>query len=181
MVNPSLLDPIEDLRQWYPDAGFAGNDTFSVGPRGLIIADPTYLADVFNRNDYADATYVRVNAVIASDFGGDASCPVWWHDPYLILPLSSSGSDDLAPPDGAVELASEIGCDAGAFSFLPLRSDLPESLAREIRQLLVDRNAAQLNPPSGNYRVFYEQHETPADSQPSFHRNIIARRKVAGT
>ena len=114
MVDPSRFQPIEDLREWFPDVDFSGNNTFAVNDRGLIITDPTYLVDVYNPNDDGAAAYVRAHAVIVCDFGGDDSCPVWWHDPYLILPLSTSIPEEFIPPNGIVELVDEVGCDSGS-------------------------------------------------------------------
>jgi len=72
MADPSRFQPIEDLRAWFPDVGFAGSDTFIVRDRGLLITDPIYLADVYNPNDDEAAAYVRANSVIVCDFGGDS-------------------------------------------------------------------------------------------------------------
>ena len=177
MVDRQRLQPIEDLRAWFPDVGFAGLDTFIVRDRGLFITDPIYLADVYNPNDDDAATYIRTNSVIVCDFGGDSSCPVWWRDPFLVLPLSLSLPEDLEAPDDAIVLADEIVCDSGSFAFIPLLDAVPQSLDRRIQKMIADRDGAHSLLPVGKYKVSYEQYDSPEDSRPGFHRNVVAQRQ----
>jgi hypothetical protein len=131
MADSSLLaDPvrfvsIDDPTKDFPGLGFTGSDTFDLDGDDLLITDPTYLADVWNRTDNSVAAYVRANGVIVYNFGGDDSCPVWWQDPFLVLPLSVCSLQDPATVIGAIEVAEEVGCDSGSFLFLPIRESQP--------------------------------------------------------
>ena len=176
MIDPSRFQPIEDLHAWFPGVGFAGSDRFIVRDRGLLITDPVYLADVYNPNDDEAAAYVRANSVIVCDFGGDSSCPVWWRDPFIVLPLSLSLPENLEAPEGVTVVSEDLSCGSGSFAFIPLLDDLPRSLERQIQGVIADRSGVHWLPPVGRYKVFYEQHDPP-DEWPSFHRNVVARRE----
>ena len=94
------------------------------------------------------------------DFGGDVSDPVWWSDPYVIIPISLHYSEADLESEMAVDvLAEEIGTDSGSFIFLPLAADLPSELKTTIKKLVSDKNAVLLDFPAGRWNVFYEQFE----------------------
>jgi len=101
---------------------------------------------------------------------------VWWRDPFIVLPLSLSLPGNLETPEGVTVPSEDLGCDSGSFAFIPLLDDLPQSLERQIEELIAGRSGVQWLPPVGRYRVFYEQHDPP-DERPSFHRNVVAQRE----
>lgn len=162
LADTNRFCPIEDTRLLFPELDFTGADTFELAGEELLITDPIYLADVYNPSGDAVAAHVRAVGVVVGDFGGDASCPVWWRDPYLLLPLSLTPSHDPAMVAGAIRVADEIGCDSGSFVFLPLRPDAPPSVRAAVERVMIDRNGARVRLPMGKYRVCYEQHEPPA-------------------
>jgi hypothetical protein len=65
-----------------------------------------------------------------------------------------------------------------SIAFLPLSDELPGSLNDEISRLLSGHDGVRVSPPVGSYTVHYEQQETPANSTPAFHRNVVARRQM---
>jgi hypothetical protein len=176
LAEPGRFQPIEDLRQEFPGVGFTGSDTFRLEEGNLLITDPVYLADVYNAKEDPVAQHVRCHGVIVTSFGGDASCAVWWKDPILLLPLS------VHPPrrphvfKGAKKLAPRVACDSGSFLFLPLHSELPRTVKLAVDTVLAQENGASVRLPPGIYRVFYEQHDVPEGSHPSFCRHVVAQR-----
>jgi hypothetical protein len=113
LANPNRFKPIQDLHQWSPDCGVAADDSFSLDDELLLITDPKYLWDTFNPYSNPSASYARTHGVIVSGFGDDASCPVLWCDPFLLLPLSLHLEQDFSLPEGAEEVADKIMCDSG--------------------------------------------------------------------
>jgi hypothetical protein len=176
LADPRCFRPIEDLRQRFPGAGFSGSDEFRLEGEDLLITDPIYLADVYNTNDDPVAAYVRANSVIVTSFGGDDSCAVWWKDPILLLPLSLHAPRRPHVFKGARVMARQVGCDSGSFVFLPLRTEMPAPLQSTVAEVLAKENGARVELPSGAYRVFYEQHDVPEGSHPSFCRHVIGHR-----
>jgi hypothetical protein len=177
IADPSLFVTIDDPTKDFPGLGFTGSDTLVLDGDDLLITDPTYLADVYNQNDDPVAAYVRANGVIMYNFGGDASCPVWWQDPFLVLPLSVCPPHDPATAMGAIEVADEIGCDSGSFLFLPIRHSQPSSVESAIKRVLAERIGARVALPSGRYRIFYEQHAALEKWPVTFARNVVAHRQ----
>lgn len=177
LADPDRFRPIEDPRSDFPGLGFTGEDGFDLDGDDLLITDPIFLADVYNANDNPVAAYVRANGVIVYSFGGDASCAVWWQDPFLLLPLSLSSPRDPAAVAGAVQVAGEVGCDSGSFLFLPIRGDQPSLVGSAVEKVLAERNGARVKLPSGRYRVFYEQHEPPARWPETFGRDVVVCRQ----
>ncbi len=179
MVDPALFAPIVKACDWHPGLGFRESNGFIVERGGsLIITDPIYLADVYNANDDLLAELVRTLGVIVTDFGGDDSCPVWWKDPHVILPLSISLPDPLITPAGAEVAANEVGCDSGSFVFLPFHPDAVPLLHDIVSEILAEKNGVNLQVPPGTYSVFYEQQALPpGKSHPEFYRNVVARRE----
>ncbi len=176
LADPIRFQPIEDLRQAFPGVGFVGSDTFRLNDEDLLITDPIFLADVYNANDDPIAHYVRFNGVIVHDFGGDASCAVWWKDPILMLPLSAHPPRRPHVYKGAKVIAQRVFCDSGSFLFLPLPRELPPAVQSGVEKVLAERNGARVRLLPGTYRVFYEQHAVPERLLPSFCRHVVAQR-----
>ncbi len=180
LVDRERLQPIPDLREWYPELGFAGVRRLGICGESVVITDPTYLANVYQPSDDAMSRFVRSSGVIVCDFGGDTSCPVWWTPPHLILPTSShlwleADSDELVTPSGVEVLAQEVGCDSSSFVFLPMR-DPPGEVQAKVDELVRARNAAVLVLAEGTYEFYLEQYEPPSGRHPNGYRNIVAER-----
>ena len=177
LVNPKRFKPIQDLHQWSPDCEVSVDDSFTLDREPLLITDPKYLWETFNPSDDPSSSYVRTHGVIVSDFGGEASCPVWWCDPFLLLPLSSHLESKFSLPEGVMELAGQDLSTSGAFIFLPLRDETPPSLHEQCHKVLTESKGVKVKLPAGRYRVFYEQFEVPEGSQDRLYRNIVAQRQ----
>ena len=177
LADPNRFKPIQDLHQWSPDCGVSADDSFSLDDELLLITDPNYLWDTFNPYNNDSASHVRTHGVIVTDFGGDASCPVLWCDPFLLLPLSLHLEQNFSLPQGAEEMAEKVMCDSGSFVFLPLRHDMPHSLKEQVKKVLLESKAVKIKLPAGNYRLFYEQFQTPEGSQEKFYRNLVAQKQ----
>ncbi len=175
LVDPDRLRPIENPQNDFPGLGFTGKDSFGLDG-GLLITDPICLADVYNTDDPV-AAYLRTNGVIVYGFGGDETCPVWWKEPFLLLPLSLVSSRDPAAVPGAIRVAANVMCDSGSFLFLPLRADQPSPVSSVIEKVLAKRTGVQLQLPPGQYRVWYEQHDAPKGWPQTFARNVVVCRE----
>ena len=174
MVDTARLVDIDDLRQDYPDLGFSGRRTITLRGGELLVADPVYVADVYNEPDDPVAAYLREHAVVVADFGGDTSSSVYWMPPFLFMPISAHLPDDYRPPKGTRLLFDEIGCDSGSFMFLPM-DDTPESVTRAAHLAVREEDAALLTLPPGKLTFFYEQHDPPRENEQGLYRNIVAR------
>lgn len=115
----------------------------------VLIADPTYLADVFSSED-ATARYIRTHGVILDDFGGDICCPVCWQFPFLWMPLTDTEKESLPPLDIRV-LSPSVCCDSACFVFLPMSQEIPCELKERWAH-----DGAMLELPSGIWSVWYE-------------------------
>jgi hypothetical protein len=181
-VTQSRLVEPEDLNDWYPELRWGNRRQLVSSGAGVLMADPTYLADVYNEADDPVAAVVRAEGVILSDFGGDASTHVLWKPPWLKLPLSMHSGDGPAegeslPGAEGAEIVGLASCDSGSLVFLALDAGLPAGLREQVDGLVDGRNASILRLPPGTYRFHYEQFDPPQANQESLYRNIVARRQ----
>ncbi|MBI1849428.1 MAG: hypothetical protein HYR85_03685 [Planctomycetes bacterium] len=175
IADVTRLTPIPDLRESYRTLGFSGLSELVTAGEPIFVTDPIYLADVYNPNDDANATYLRQRAVIVSDFGGDTAVPVWWEPPFLVIP--TSWYDEQHMPAGATEIAEHVCCDSASFAFIGLNDDVPRGLRAMIDEVERKKSGARLKLPAGTYRFHLEQF-TPTDEHkqwPHLHRNVVAR------
>ena len=180
MIDPGrLIHPPDDFRSAFPELDFRDVYELTTAGEPLLIADPTYLADVYNSADEA-ASFLRARGVFLMDFGGDVRCPVWWQPPYMILPTSNSVSDDEAAPSGVVVLAEDVHTDSGSFVFLPLTDEMPPELKESLVEILRDNNGVVLNLPSGLWRFYYEQFPAPGENLAGLYRNVVACHDTGG-
>ncbi len=173
-----LMNPTESFVQAFPGLGF--RDVFALVTSGeeILMSDPIYLADVYNSRD-SNAAYLRENGVFVMDFGGDVSGPVWWEDPYVLMPISRHYTEsDYETGPNIVVLSEEVGCDSGSFVFLPVAFRVPQALRNTIYELVDKRNAALLSLPSGVWTALYEQFVPEPGCPATFYRNIILKREV---
>ena len=182
LVAESRLVEPENLSDWYPELRWGNRRQLASSGAGVLVTDPTYLADVYNDAEDAMAAFVRAEGVILSDFGGDAGAPVLWEPPWLKLPLSmhsvdgSAAAGSLPGAEGA-EILGLASCDSGSLVFLALEPGLPAGLREHVHGLVDERNASILRLPSGTYQFHYEQFDPPQANQERLYRNIVARRQ----
>ena len=174
LADPNRFKPIQDTHIFSPDCMVAVDDTFTLAKEFLLITDPIYLDQVINATNDPSTSYVRSHAVTVTNYAGQATCPVLWCNPHLLLPLSVSLREKFFPPANAETLAEKISCQSGQLLFLPLGEDIPQSLHDQVEKVCTDQNGVKIRLEAGIYRVFYEQLEAPQGSQEELYRNIVA-------
>lgn len=182
-TNPYIPDPkrfelLESIRQLLPEFSFGARHTFTLrSGQELLITDPSYIAEVYQSPDDEAAVYVRSRGVFVSQFGGDFSCPVWWIDPFLILPVAVSSSAQRRAPKGATVMAKRILCDSGSYVFLPVTRRWPQHLRDATAKVVADGHGARVRIPPGRYRVVYDQLGESGTLTSANTRNIVAWRQ----
>ena len=177
LVDARRLRPIQDLHTWSPDCMVAADDSFELRDEFLLIFDPIHLGQTVNAGTDPSASYVQTRGLKVTHYGGKASCPVLWCNPYLLLPLSQSLQKNFLLPADTETLAEKILCHSGSLLFLPLANDIPLSLRDLVNEVCEDENGAKIKLAAGTYRVFYEQLDFPPDSQEELYRNIVAQKQ----
>ncbi|NIP51014.1 hypothetical protein GWN42_04270, partial [candidate division KSB1 bacterium] len=86
LVDVKRLRPIQDLHKWSPDCMVAVDDSFELKDEFLFITDPIHLGQTVNASTDPSASYVQTRGLTVTYYGGKASCPVLWCNPYLVLP-----------------------------------------------------------------------------------------------
>ena len=171
------LRPIPDLRTWYPQLGFSGKSTLDVDSGQVVIIDPIYLGDIYNESDDEITIYIRQHAVIVSDFGGDVECPVYWNDPFVVLPTAANCQTDNMTFGGWEQRSSGVGCDSGSFAFLALNTDIEPKIHGAIECAVESADGVSINLPDGIYDFKLEQlsgYQQP--NMAGLYRNIVALR-----
>ena len=177
LIDTKRLRPIQDLHTWSPDCMVATDDSFEVADEFLLITDPIHLGQTVNAGTNPSASYVQTRGLKVTHYGGKASCPVLWCNPYLLLPLSLSLQEKFLLPADTETLAEKIICHSKSLLFLPLANDMPRSLRDLANRICADENGAKIRLVVGTYRVFYEQLEYPPDSQEELYRNIVTQKQ----
>jgi hypothetical protein len=155
----------------------AVDDSFELKDEFLFISDPMHLGQTVIASTDPSATYVQTRGLTVTHYGGKASCPVLWCNPYLLLPLSQSLQEKFLLPAHSETLAEKISCHSGSLLFLPLANDIPRSLRDQVNKACTGENGAKIKLAAGTYRVFYEQLEFPPGSQEELYRNIVAQKQ----
>jgi hypothetical protein len=177
LADPKRFRPIQDLHTWSPDCMVAVDDSFELKNEFLFITDPIHLGQTKSASTDPSASYVQRHGLTVTHYGGEASCPVLWCNPYLLLPLSQSLEEKFLLPANSETLAEKISCHSGSLLFLPLANDIPRSLLERVHKVCTDKNGAKVQLAVGTYRVFYEQLDFPSGSQEELYRNIVAQKQ----
>jgi hypothetical protein len=177
LVDAKRLRPIQDLHKWSPDCMVAVDDSFELKDEFLFITDPIHLSQTVIASTDSSASYVQTRGLTVTHYGGRASCPVLWCNPYLLLPLSQSLQEEFLLPANSETLAEKISCHSGSLLFLPLANDIPRSLRDQVNKVCTEKNGVKIKLAAGNYRVFYEQLEFPPGSKKELYRNIVAQKQ----
>lgn len=169
-----LVPPDEDFAAAFPGLGFTNRFSLRTSGEPLVVCDPNCLADVYNATDRI-ASLVREHGAFLMDFGGDATCPVWWDPPFVVFPLSQHLSDDDLEPRGTQIWVQRTWTDSGSFVFLPIAETLPVDLMAVIQRALKQGDAAQLPAPAGCWDLLYEQFDAPQKNMTGLSRNIVLK------
>jgi hypothetical protein len=168
-----LIKPEDDFRTEFPQLNFRNRRSLLTAGEKMLLVDPIYIADVYNSTDEI-ATFLRNRGLFLMHFGGDTAVPVWWKNPFLVMPISMHHENLNAPP-GVKVLTEEIGCDSGSFVFLPLSADFPPSVQSKVNEVLGENTAVALRIPAGRWTAFYEQFEAPQANMIGLYRNIVLK------
>ncbi|MCA9296928.1 MAG: hypothetical protein KC983_10425, partial [Phycisphaerales bacterium] len=148
-TEPTLLrrakkfEPIQDPREWYPDLGFGGLDRLEVPAGRILVCDPIYLCDPYNRNDDPVAAYVKKHGVFIVDLEGDGAYPIWQIGSKIIVPTHTP--EDMKPRS-ARSAPFEIDVDSSSFVFLSIDDTTPEALHQMMVENHVDNCCLDVTP-----------------------------------
>ena len=177
LADPNRFRPIQNLHMWSPDCMVAVDDCFKLMHEFLLITDSIFLGDIINATNHPAGSYVQTHGVRVTNHGGQASCPLLWCNPYLLLPLSLPAKKKMSLPSGTVTLAERISCRSRSLLFLPLGDDIPHALRDQVIKVCAEQNGVKIKLAPGTYRVFYEQLEPPEGSSEELYRNIVAQKQ----
>jgi len=180
--QPALVDTrrfktIQDLTKMCPDCGASIDDTFVINNELLLIVDMSNIGNILNPFNSTSASYVRTHGVIVCSYSRDASCPVLWCSPTLLLPLSYHIKKHLRSYKDIGEVVGNVSCPSGSFLLLPVREDIPLPLGSQMGEALASGGGVKIKLPKGTYRVFYEQFDVPEGSKQEFYQNIVVQRQ----
>jgi len=174
-----LIEPEDDFVAAFPGLNFRNRRSLITVGEKILLVDPIYVADVYNSTDEI-ASFLRDRGLFLMDFGGDTAVPVWWKEPFLVMPISMHHENRDAP-SGAEVLAKEIGCDSGSFVFLPLSVDMPPAVQSKVKEVLGKNIAVALPLPAGCWIAFYEQFEAPEANMLNLYRNVVLKHAPSGS
>jgi len=177
LANPKRFKTIQDLTKMRPDCGASIDDIFVVDKDLLIIIDTAYLSGILNPYNSPSASYVRTHGVFVQSYNRTESCPVFWRDPFMLLPLSHHLNDNLRSYTDNGEVVGSVSCPTGSLLLLPFREDIPLPLGSLMDEALASEGGVKIKLPNGTYRVFYEQFEAPEGSKKNFYQNIVIQRQ----
>jgi hypothetical protein len=103
--------------------------------------------------------------------------PIFWREPFLLLPMSCDLNENLTSYVDIGTAVGQISCASGALLFMPVRKDVPILLGDLIRKALAKNSGMQVMMPDGTYRVFYEQFEVPDEFDKERYRSIVVMKQ----
>lgn len=177
LANPKRFKTIQDLTQMRPDCGASIDDILVIDDAFLLIVDIAYIGGILNPYNSPLASYVRTHGVFVQSYIRPESCPVFWRDPLMLLPLSQHLNENLMGYADIGELVGNISCSSGSFLLLPVREDIPTPLGSLMDEALASEGGVKIKLPNGIYRIFYEQFETPERTKKEFYQNIVVQKQ----
>jgi len=177
LVDPKRFRTIQDLTKMRPDCGASIDDTFVVDNDLLLIVDLSFIGAILNPYNSPSASYVRTHGVIVHSRICSESRPIYWGEPFLLLPLSCHLSEKLMGYEDVGKIVGSVSCASGSFLLLPVRQDTPPILASLMDEALVKKAGARIKIPNGTYRVFYEQFEVPEGAKKELYQNIAVQKQ----
>lgn len=189
LSNSDLVATDQETRAWFGEIGLPANSTINAPSGRILVADPGYLCDCnfYSNEDCLSARFIKANAVVLMDFGGDVGGSVirCSKDAYKILltyeRLDEEGRPVFAGDSGALPqdiLVAEQspGIDSGGLAFVDYSRDLRNALGRNLKSLRDDMRLIMKVTP-GTYWIGYEQWDVdPAKPYPAWYRNIVIMR-----
>jgi hypothetical protein len=161
LVNPKRFKTIQDLTRLRPDCGASIDDIFVIDNESLFIIDLSNIGSWFDPYSSPGATYVRSHGVVVGSYSFSESAPVLWRDPFLLISLSHHLMGNHNIYTDMANIVGSVSCPSGSFLLLPFRLDIPIPFNQRLDDAIAGETGVEINLPNGNYRVFYEQFETP--------------------
>jgi len=177
LVDPKHFRTIQDLTKMRPDCGASIDDFFVIDNDFLLIVDLSHIGNMLNPYSSPSASYVRTHGVIVHSRICPESRPIFWGEPFLLLPLSCHLSEKLMGYEDVGKIVGSVSCASGSFLLLPVRQDTPPILASLMDEALVKKAGASIKIPNGTYRVFYEQFEVPEGAKKELYQNIAVQKQ----
>ena len=177
LADPKRFKTIQDLTKMRPDCGASIDDIFVIDNELLLIADLTHIGSIMNPYNNPSASYVRTNGVNIGSYNRDVACPVFWNDPFLLLPLSHHLKENFKVYTDIGKVVGSVSCPSGSFLLLPIREDIPTSLDSMMDEVIVKETGVRIKLPNGTYRVFYEQFEVLEGSKKELYQNIAVQKQ----
>ncbi|MGB5991734.1 MAG: hypothetical protein WBG61_05325 [Desulfobacterales bacterium] len=177
LVNPKRFKTIQDLTKMRPDCGASIDDFFVIDNELLLIVDLVHIGNILNPYNSPSASYVRTHGVIVHSHICPESRPIFWGEPFLLLPLSYHLNENLTVYENIGKVVGNISCSSGSFLMLPIREDTPTPLGCLMDEALSKEIGARIKIPNGTYRVFYEQFEVPEGAKKELYQNIAVQKQ----
>ena len=177
LVDAKRFKTIQDLTKMRPDCGASIDDIFVIDNEFLLIVDLAHIGSILNPYNNPSASYVRTHGVCVQSYIRPESCPVFWRDPFMLLPLSHHLKDNLRSYIDNGEVVGSVSCPSGSLLLLPVREDIPTPLGSLMDEALAKKTGSQIKIPNGTYRVFYEQFDVPGGSRQELYRNIVFQKQ----
>ncbi len=177
LANPKRFRTIQDLTQMRPDCGASIDDIFVIDNEFLLIVDIAHIGGILNPYNSPSASYVRTHGVIVGSYNRNVACPVFWNDPFLLLPLSQHLKENSLGYKDVGKVVGSVSCPSGSFLLLPVREDVRAPLGSPMDKALAREDGVKIKLPNGTYRVFYEQFEVPEGAKKELYQNIVAQRQ----
>jgi len=128
LADPKRFKTIQDLTQLRPDCGASIDDMLVIDSGFLIIIDLSHIGNILNPYNSPSADYVRTHGVfVCSDIHPEYR-PVFWREPFLLLPISCHLNENLTGYAGIGAVVGKISCLSGSLLFMPVRKDMPTPL-----------------------------------------------------
>ena len=177
LANPNRFRTIMDLTQMRPDCGASIDDIFVIDNEFLLIVDIAYIGGILNPYNNPSASYVRTHGVMVHGPSRSEHCPVFWGDPFLLLPLSYHLRGNFMDYQDIGTVVGRVFCSTGSFLMMPIREDILSPLDSLMDEALSKKTGAQIKIPSGTYRVFYEQFDVPEGAKKESYQNIAVQKQ----
>ena len=177
LADPGRFRTIQDLTKMRPDCGASIDDFFVIDNDFLLIVDLSHIGSMLNPYSSPSASYVRTHGVIVHSRICPESRPIFWGEPFLLLPLSCHLSEKLMGYEDVGKIVGSVSCASGSFLLLPVRQDTPPILASLMDEALVKKTGERIKIPNGTYRVFYEQFEVPEGAKKELYQNIAVQKQ----
>ena len=177
LVDPKRFKTIQDLTRLRPDCGASIDDIFVIDNESLFIIDLSNIGSLLSPYSSPEATYVRSHGVVVGSYSFSESAPVLWRDPFLLIFLSYHLKGNHNIYTDMANTVGSVSCSSGSILLLPFRLDIPSPVKQGLDDAIVGDTGVEIKLPNGNYRVFYEQFETPEGAKEEFYRNIAVQKQ----